>query len=119
MLALYEMQLGVFEALRRLGFSPDDIYVGYNSGVPVTILRTQGKICAVNYPHADVIPDSEAAYVSGWLEAAAEWNGQMSNEQRMRIFTDQFLSRGGSIRLLEMLMHKGIAWRTGAEATLN
>ena len=119
MLALYKMQLAMFEAFRRLGFAPEDIFVAYNVGIPVTILRTQGKQFVMNYPHADEIPTDEQAYIKGWQAADEAWNSPMSTEERSCIFTDWFLVPGMAFPLLESLQRKGITWKTGSEAALN
>lgn len=115
MLPLYEMQLAVFEALRRLGFAPEDIYVAYNQGTPVTILKTQGKQFVMNYPSAGIIPSSEEEYIQGWGAVTAKWNETMSSEERRRIFDDRFLLRGEAVPLLEALSRKGITWRANAK----
>ena len=113
MLLIYELQLAVFEALRRLGFQPDDIFVAYNYGEPVTVLRTQGKQFVMNYPHAGEVPANTEEYNRGWHEACQAWNATMSDADRARIYEERFVAQGESVPLLEALKRKGITWAVG------
>ena len=114
MLPLYEMQLAVFEALRRLGFTSDEIYAGYNNGQPVTVLKAQGKQFVLNYPKAVDVPQTAEEYVAGWQEACEAWNSKMDNTERTRIFEERFLVVGEAVQLLEALSRKGFTWTSTA-----
>ena len=101
--------LAVFEALRRLGFPADDIFVvpeaieyGSDRVVPATLLRTQGKEFAITA--GDPYPKEK--FVDDWEAAGKLWNAGKDSE-RGAIYERSIIKRKGCSLLLA-LEKKGI-----------
>jgi len=71
---LADKQVATHEALRRLGFPADDIYVmaSPDSGVVRTLLRTQGREWSCTYPGAPLV--DAARYEAVWARAVEDFN---------------------------------------------
>ncbi len=82
---VFQRQLAVFEALRRIGFTAEELFVNYNQGEPVTLVRVDGKefIVRADGPCA---PQNEPEYIEGWLKAAEWWNNEATENERMLIY---------------------------------
>ncbi len=80
----------MFEALRRFGYPPEDIFVSWdaNTKKPVTILRREGKQFVIDYPDSTEHPSSVELYQSEWLSESARWNdgGTMTMRERDTIY---------------------------------
>lgn len=92
-------QLAIFEAFRRLGFSPDDIYVAfYNKSELFTTVR-QGSIdFNISISHGKQI--DQKAYAEIWLVEAARWNSEMTDKERSEIFRSEF----SESKLMELIL---------------
>ena len=82
---VFEGHLAIYEALRRIGFLPNEVFVAWNGGAPVTLIRADGKEFVVR-THAPGVPKDEAEYVSEWLKASAWWNDTATNSERMLVY---------------------------------
>ena len=108
MRVLYEKQLALFEAFRRLGFTSDEIFVGYNGGNPVVVVRAQEKQFAVAVGDTGPQPTDEQQYQEEWVDAVAAWNGGMLTEvERQRLYREHVIDAGKGMPLLEALFAKG------------
>jgi len=87
--AVFDRQLALFEALRRIGFTSDEIFTGYNSGRPVTVIRAEGKQFVMCMEGSCTVED-ENEYILGWREAAEWWNGKATDRERMAIYCAYF-----------------------------
>jgi hypothetical protein len=86
-------QLAVFEALRRCGYPPDDIYVAVvdNRGMVTrhgsvkTVLRTQGKQFVIDIEEDDgkLAKVDRDEYQPVWLAESTRWNSKGTVEGAM------------------------------------
>ena len=81
-------QLAMFEALRRLGFQSDDIYVSWDEvkKAPLTILRRDEKNFVIDYPESFEHPESKELYRQEWMSESERWNTVMSMVERDSIY---------------------------------
>lgn len=105
--SIIRKQLASFEALRRMKFSADDIYVAfYNRGEVFTELRSPGQ------PHFKMSFPGEPRvkielYASEWQEACAWWNADSTlDSERREVFETGF--GGNAVPLVTALLAKGI-----------
>lgn len=82
---ILEGQLAVYEALRRIGFTPGELFVAWNSGEPVTLIRADGKEFVVR-TYVSNVPKNEAAYIEEWMRASTWWNETATNAERMALY---------------------------------
>lgn len=77
--------LAAYEAFRRLGFKPEEIFFTYFTDRIAMVLRTQGKEFIANCgARSDVLTDQDILNI--WNERADKWNGGMSQLERMQIW---------------------------------
>lgn len=102
---LYERQLALYEAFRRLGFLSEEIFFSYNKARPIVVVRADGKqfVARVQSP----APATEQQYIKAWEAAADEWNGPMAEAERQRIFRQHIMEAGVSLPLLTGLLAAG------------
>lgn len=102
---LARVQLAVFEALRRLGFKADDIFVAfYNGGELFTELHQGEQRFRITISRGTVI-DSKA-YKTLWEVEAERWNKSMTDAERMKIYRKEF-SVEKLLDLTDTLKHHG------------
>lgn len=93
--ALAHKQLAIWEALRRLGFEADDIFVGVvdndgriaQRGEVKTVLRPAdqpGTQFVVNFPGSPKV--DKDAYERVWKVEATRWKDAMTHEERDLIY---------------------------------
>lgn len=70
--------LGYHEALRRLGFLPDDIYMLIGTGYVQVVLKQESREFVINVGQSD-LPDAELK--STWTTAIEEWNAGTDAER--------------------------------------
>lgn len=76
-------QLALWEALRKLGFSADDIYAAfYNGGELFTTLRVQGKEWNVSISAGRKVSDAEE-YIRLYTKKCEWWNTAPDAEKRV------------------------------------
>ncbi len=102
---VYEQQLALYEAFRRLGFLPEEIYFSYNKGTPFVLVRAEGKEYAVKVEAP--VPDTEQQYIDDWQAAVVTWNSSMPETERQRIFHTHITEAGISLPLLTGLLAAG------------
>ncbi len=95
---VFERQLAVFEALRRIGFTSEELFVSYNGGVPVTLIRVGDKQFAVS-TEGPCAPQSEPEYIEGWMKAAEWWNTTAAEGERMPLY-HKYISHGTMLNLI-------------------
>lgn len=101
-------QLAVHEALRRMGFDPSEIFVAYNHGKPMTVVKAQDKTFLPDYttgPNTE-IPKDAAAYEDAWVTAVEAWNDKLTDDERQAIY-NKYMSRERFISLTVALIHRG------------
>ena len=114
---VFQRQLAVFEALRRIGFTSEELFVSYNSGVPVTLVRAGEKQFAIS-ADGPCAPQSETEYIEGWVKAAEWWNSGAAEDERMPIY-HQFITPGTLLNLILALDDAGMPLRSeGARAVV-
>lgn len=96
--------LGFFEALRRTGFSADDIYFGADPWQVWIELRTQGKsfICICGDYFGSHIPLLQA-----WEKKAEWWNSSSTPEGREALWKQSFAFNHAG-EFLSAIVVKGI-----------
>jgi len=109
--------LGATQVLRKLGFTPDDIYASLGHGnVGMVVLKTQGKQFAIACGRTKVTAGN---FDKTWAEVVTAWNGPMSDVDRQRIYEESNAYRN-RIHLLMTLQQKGIKYvNREAEKLLN
>lgn len=83
---VFEHQLALFEALRRLGFTSDELFTGYNKGNPVTVILAEGKQFVVSVEGGLCCDLDENEYFLGWREAAEWWNDEATRAEQLTIY---------------------------------
>lgn len=77
--------LAAFEAFRRLGFKPEEIFFTYFTDRIAMVLRAQGKEfiadCGARSP---VLTDQDIIQI--WNERTSKWNAGMTQTERMQIW---------------------------------
>ena len=87
--ALARRQIAHFEALRKLGFPSDEIFVAfYNGGELFTTLRERGKEFNITISKGEKI-DAQA-YQPVYEEVATAWNTTMTKKEREEIYFGEF-----------------------------
>lgn len=82
-------QLAFFEALRRLGFTADEIFVAfYNNGELFTLVRQDKIEFNISISLGEKI-DAEA-YREIWNSEGERWNGPMSEAERDELYRKEF-----------------------------
>ncbi|OHD23154.1 MAG: hypothetical protein A2Y38_19940 [Spirochaetes bacterium GWB1_59_5] len=106
--SIIKKQLATFEALRRLKFSSDDIYVAfYNNGEVFTELRPPGE------PHFRMNFTGEPRvkiedYAREWQEACTWWNSPDTDDSDRREIFEREFGGGHAVALVLALKDKGI-----------
>jgi len=85
-----EAQLATYEALRRIGFVPGELFVAYNHGMPMSVVYAGGKQFAIG---AEGCSLSEPEYRAAWVDACAWWNETATNEERVAVYLKFFNTR--------------------------
>ncbi len=102
-----ERSLGLHEALRRLGFTPDEIFVAHNGGEqPAVVLCVDGRskfAISVGHPYSD----GEQVYLVEWGRAVAWWNEAADEANRQRMF-EEAVGSGAGLDLVLRLNDKGL-----------
>ena len=103
--------LGYFEALRRLGFGSEDIFVFLHGGSAYVMLRAQGKefVCA-----AGPIDIPKESFVGEWEKVANALNSREIPEgdlQRLYAESEAFTD---SVGFMAAMIAKGISTRKQA-----
>lgn len=101
-----ERSLGLHEALRRLGFTPEELFVAHNHGQPIVALCVAGRpkfMISVGHPYTE----GERAYIVEWERATAWWNGEAAEVDRQRIFAEA-VGSGSGFDLVLRLHDKGL-----------
>ncbi len=102
---VYERQLALWEAFRRLGFLSEEIFFSYNKAQPIVVVRADGKQFVVKIESP--VPPSERQYIDEWKAAVDAWNGTMTEDEHMRIFHTYITDAGVSVPLLTGLLAAG------------
>lgn len=100
--ASFQEALAGFTAFRRLGFTADQIFAGWNFGRVLVELQAQGRTFTLDFPCPDV---AEADFIEKWRLAAELWNGSTLAEQE-KIFQKSYV-RKHSIEFAAAMVHKG------------
>ncbi len=107
---VFERQLATFEALRRIGFEADELFVYYNGGEPITVIVVDGV--KVGVPIRIPYADDEESYCIGWQAASLWWNTEPS-ANRHEIFQKHW-SENGIWSLIVSLHERGLPIREAA-----
>lgn len=109
---LFREALAVHEALRRLGFSADDIYIArYRHGEVQMHLRTQGLEFTYDCGTTEMSPE---AMLAAWEAAAGEWN-KVPPAEIDRALDESFVGQN-FVNLLVILKMKGFVLPSVAAA---
>lgn len=92
--------LGAHECFRRIGFTPDQIFVGLQEGVLFTAVVRGGRQFAVTSGPCAL--DLEAL-LPQWRAACAWWNASSSSDERHEIFEGSKMRRGAVNVLIQMI----------------
>lgn len=95
--------LGAYEAYRKIGYRPEEIYFStFADGVGM-VLRHAGlqHVCAWPWP------DMPADVVARWEEAGNLWNGG-STEQEKQDLWDEWLRRNDTVAFVMSLADAGL-----------
>lgn len=116
---IVDRQLATFEALRRLGFTPEELFTSWNNGNPVTVVKAQGKVFVIDYkPLTDTeVPATEAAYTEAWTTAATAWNETLTDEERNIVYR-KFIDVKTLLGLTVLLQRNGFTL-SGLEKAMN
>lgn len=106
-----ERQLAYWEALRRLGFPADEIYVAFHGDRLFTELHTAGGVFRIEVAYG--VKDRKG-YEAAWRAACDAWNGGMPESERRRIY--EGLGHGWAAGLVTALLRKGIRAPRTADA---
>lgn len=94
---LARRQLAMHEALRRLGFKPEDIYVRFGNGVgDGTVERfevfTELKVGALSFKSnfRGEKKVTKAAYEEVWKREGTWWNDAADEAEKLRIYQREF-----------------------------
>jgi uncharacterized protein (DUF2147 family) len=98
--------LAFHEALRKLEFPADEIYLSlYAEGrVQIHLLPSGGRF---TIDLVNTWPGAAADFSAGWSSAARSWNGSMSDEERDRIYRTH-IDEARFRSLVAALIRKGI-----------
>jgi len=102
--------LACFEALRRLGFQPGDIYfvVPVKPEIQFGVeLQTQGK----RWRYDAGLVESLDGFLIRWNEACENWNGKAPEAVRKQVYENSYVVRH-AINLLVSLTNAGIKWKS-------
>jgi len=105
--------LAAHEALRRLGFRAEDIFVAYHANGIFVELHAQGMEFSVGCGMCEPWITQEK-FVELWTRAANAWNddAQMSSTTRRRIYEESHVRNNGA-RLVVALVDKGFVFGCG------
>lgn len=101
--------LACFEALRRLGFLPGEIYfvVPVMPNISFRVeLQTQGK----HWRYDAGLVESLDGFLIRWDEACEQWNGKAPDAVRKQVYQNSYAVRQ-AINLLVSLTNAGITWK--------
>lgn len=85
-----EWQLAVYEALRRIGFTPEEIFVSWAKEIgPISVLRAEGKQFVIR-PEGPACSLTPEEYSTAWIDAAGWWNRGATDEERLTIYRTHF-----------------------------
>lgn len=104
--------LAAHETLRKLGFTPDQIFMHHNPPPTLDIavvLRHQGKQFAIT-----VGGYAEDDWVDKWKELVALFNSKQIPEAEFQAFYDTSITGANHVSLLLALQQKGITPPYGA-----
>lgn len=92
-------QLAMHEALRRLGFRPNEIFATWEDG-PKTLIWVAGKKFFISYPHT-IFAGSDADYLAEWQKENEIWRrwDDAAQEKLFRSFVSPEV-----VRLLSMAL---------------
>lgn len=108
---LARRQLAMYEALRRLGFQPDQIFVTFYNGDPVTgadvftELRVDGKVFKSNFRGEKKV--TREAYLATWTRENVWWNEKANRKEKLAIYQKEF-SVSMLLSLATAIASKGI-----------
>lgn len=111
--------LGYFEAFRRLGYPPEDIYFAVSgpAGHAHSVLRSQGLQFICN---TGILPAkywTQEASAALWKEAAEMWN-TVQNSERMSIWNFSHAKQNAT-GMLVALHEKGFRWKVNGKQVMN
>ena len=98
--------LALFEAFRRLRFTPSEIYAAFDDGSPpMMVIIRDGKSFAVP---VEAPPEAcTRASIKSWLDAAQWWNEEATHEDRAAIFEPSKVA-AHSVPFILQLMQAGM-----------
>ena len=100
--------LAYYEAFRRLGFPPEDIFFFLRQGMAYAMLRTQGKEFVCEVGKMDCSPKE---FLRKWGHVGAALNsGNIPDKILSRIYEESFV-RANAIAFMTGLTGKGIMAR--------
>lgn len=98
--------LGFFEAFRRMGFTPDEIYAAYGSlgqkGRVQIILKAQDRIFSCD---AGLVDYREDEFKKRWEEASHLWNN--ATQEETKIVWDASYARKNATQLIMAMSGRG------------
>jgi len=97
--------LGYFEAFRRLGFPPDDIYFFLHRGVAYAKLMTQGREFTCS---AGLMDCSSEDFMSEWTRVGNAFNAREIPDPDMRRICSECQAFSNSVVFMTSLTVKGI-----------
>jgi len=103
---VWKEALAICEAFRRLGFTPDDIFLARHTDGRLMIgIRSVNFACVVCLPNYDHVWDFKNAtheeLVEGWKEATTCWNTGAEKECR-EIFDTSFVRANATLLLADL-----------------
>ncbi len=102
---LAHRQLAYFEALRKLGYSSDDIYVYFQGGELFTQLHQGEKRFNITVSRGVTVNPDE--YQVFWKKQCVRWNTVMKEAERMKIYRAEFPTSTKLLSLTTALIDKG------------
>ena len=100
--------LAMFETLRRLGFSADQIFCAYYEDQVAVVLRAQEKEFVITCGNTDLSQDD---FYDAWKHACAMWNDTepgLSTKDREEIYGGSEIRKQGSMAMVAAIQAKGI-----------
>lgn len=106
--------LGYFEAYRRLGFAPEEIFFClYPAGVAMG-LRAQGK--SIDLLVGKLEGNDAIGITLAWNTLAAQWNSSMTKEERERIYWASWPANNAG-QFVTILVHAGFTVKASAPSS--
>jgi len=95
--------LGFFETFRKMGFTPDEIFVAYDrmgqAGRVQVVLKAQDKTFSCD---AGLVTFDGDRFKELWAEASEVWNGQASDEEREQLWNESWVRKNATNFILAL-----------------